>query len=95
MINITGAQGNDPNLGSWNETKLTCNLVHDQLSTLIIAHIRQWIAIRAFTFHLKMGNKVLTNRLSLDMEQVHSVFPSFHIEKIDINDQRGYFTFGG
>jgi len=95
LINITVAQGIDPYLGSWNETKLIYSLIRNQTSTLIIAHIRQWTAASAFTFHLDIGDVALTNRLALDFEQVRTVFPSFCIEKTDTNDQRGYFTFGG
>jgi hypothetical protein len=95
LVSVTVAQGIDPNLGSWNETKLNYNLIRNQTSTSIVAHIRQWNLISAFTFHLETGNNALTNKISLDMAQVRTVFPSFHIEKIDTNDQRGYFTFAG
>jgi hypothetical protein len=95
LINITVAQGIDPYLGSWNETKLIYSLIRNQTSTLIIAHIRQWNIIPAFTFHLETGDKDLKNTILLDMEEVRTVFSSFHIEKIDINDQRGFLTFGG
>ncbi|CAF1194227.1 unnamed protein product [Rotaria sp. Silwood1] len=37
----------------------------------------------------------MTNTVPLDIEHVRTVFPSFHIERIDKNDQRGYFTFKG
>jgi hypothetical protein len=95
LIDVSVGQGTDPYLGSWNETKLTYNLVRNQTLTSIVAHIRQWSLVPAFTFHLETGNKDLTNKISLDMEQVRTVFPSFFIEKMDMNDQRSYFTFGG
>jgi hypothetical protein len=95
LISITDEQGTDPNLGSWNETKLTYNLVRNQATTSIVAHIRQWSIVSAFTFHLETGDTALTNKMPLDFDSVRTVFPSFHIEKIDANDQRGYVTFAG
>jgi hypothetical protein len=95
LLGITTAQGIDPYLGSWNETKLTYNLVRNQATTSIVAHIRQWSLVPAFTFHLETGDTALTNQILLTMDQVRTVFPSFHIEKIGVNDQRGYFTLGG
>jgi hypothetical protein len=95
LVSITDAQGTDPNLGSWNETKLTYNLVQNQTTTPIVADIRQWSIGSFFTFYLETGDKVLTNQVLLDMDQVRTVFPSFHIEKIGMNDQRGYFITGG
>ncbi len=95
LLSITATQGTDPNLGSWNDTRLTYNLVRNQTSTPIVASIRQWTIVQAFSFHLETGDKVLPNKIPLDMEQVRTVFPSFQIEKMDMNDQRGYFTFEG
>ena len=95
LASITFEEGTDPNLGNWNETKLTYNLVRNQTSTSIIAHIREWSIVSAVTFHLETGDKALTNKISLDMEQVRTVFPSFNIEQTDMNDQRGFFSFGG
>ncbi|CAF1261231.1 unnamed protein product [Rotaria sordida] len=95
LTNVTVAEGDDPNLGGWNQTTLTYDLVSNQTSTSISAHIRQWNIISAFTFHLETGDNALTDRIALDMEQVRTVFPSFYIEKIDMNDQRGFFTFEG
>ncbi|CAF3564069.1 unnamed protein product [Rotaria socialis] len=95
LTNISTAQGNDPNLGSWNETILTYNLTRNQSSTPVVARIRQWNIVSAFTFHLETGDRALTDRLPLDMEQVRTVFPSFYIEKMSMDDQRGYFTFSG
>jgi len=95
LLGITTAQGIDPYLGSWNETKLTYNLVRSQATTSIVAHIRQWSLVPAFTFHLETGDTTLTNQILLDIKQVRTVFPSFHIEKIGVNDQRGYFILGG
>ncbi|CAF1499818.1 unnamed protein product [Adineta ricciae] len=95
LVDIRTDQGTDPNLGSWNETRLTYNLVRPQSSTSIVARIRQWNIVSAYTFHLETGDQALTNEVVLDMEQVRTVFPSFHIEKTDMGDNRGYFTFGG
>jgi hypothetical protein len=95
LISITTAQGTDPILGAWNETKLTHNLVRNQTATSIVAHIRQWSIVPALTFHLETGDIALTSKIPLDIEQIRTVFPSFHIEKLSSNDQRGYFTVGG
>lgn len=95
LLNITTGQGTDPYLGSWNETKLSYSLVRNQTTTTIVAHIRQWSSIPAFTFHLETGDTPLTYTIPLKFEEIRTVFPSFFIEKIDINDQRGYFTVGG
>jgi len=95
LISITTAQGTDPILGAWNETKLTHNLVRNQTTTSIVAHIRQWNIVPALMFHLETGDTPLTNKIPLDMEEIRTVFPSFYIEKIDVTDQRGYFTVGG
>jgi hypothetical protein len=95
LLNISTAQGTDPFLGLWNETQLNYNLVRPQGSTLVVGRIRQWSIVSAFTFHLDVGSHDLTNTIALDLEEVRTVFPSFHIEQIDSNDQRGYFTFGG
>jgi hypothetical protein len=95
LLNITGAQGTDPLLGNWNETQFVFNLVRKRMSTVVVARIRQWSILSAFTFHLDTGDQDLTNRVALDMEQVRTVFPSFHIEQMNANDERGYFTYGG
>jgi len=95
LVSITTAVGTDPSLGLWNETRITYNLVRSQTTTPIVARIRQWSIVPAFTFYLETGDTALTNKIALDMEQIRTVFPSFYIEKIDANDQRGYFTFGG
>ena len=95
LISINTTQGTDSNLGDWNETQLIYSLVRRQASTTVVARIRQWSLVSAFTFHLDTGDKDLTNRISLDMEEVRTVFPSFKIEEIDENDDRGYFTLGG
>ena len=96
LINITTGQGNDSNLGSWNETQLNFDLVRNGTQTIVLGRIRQWHDISAITFHLNIGNQVLTNTKPLDADTVRTVFPSFHIEKIDgKEDERGYFTFAG
>ena len=95
LASIAFAEGTDPNLGSWNETNLTFNLVRNQASTPVVAHIRQWHLVSAFTFHLETGDQVLTSTQSLDKEHVRTAFPSFYIEKIGMNDQRGFFSYEG
>jgi hypothetical protein len=95
LTNVAYAQGNDPNLGAWNETQLIYDLNRNGTHIKIVGHIRQWSLVSAFTFHLDTGDQILTNTISLDMDHVRTVFPSFNIEQIDMNDQRGYFTFEG
>jgi len=95
LTNITYATGNDPNLGSWNETQLIYDLVRSGIYTKIVGHIREWNSISGVTFHLDTGDQTLINTVPLDMETVRTVFPSFRIEQIDMNDQRGYFTLSG
>ena len=48
LLGITTAQGTDPYLGSWNETKLTYNLLRNETATSIVAHIRQWSIVSSF-----------------------------------------------
>ncbi len=95
LVSITTAQGTDPYLGNWNETKLTYNLIRNQSTTSVVAHIRQWSMVPAFTFYLETGDTTLTNTIPLEIDQIRTVFPSFYIEKTNINDQRGYITIGG
>ena len=95
LANIAEGQGTDPYLGAWNETAISYNLVRNQSTTLVTTRIRQWTAGSAFTFYFETGNQELNNQVALDFEQIRTVFPSFRIEKMDANDQRGYFTFGG
>ncbi len=95
LTNITYEQGNDPNLGGWNETQLIYDLVRSGLHSKIVGHIRQWSLISAITFHLDTGDQIMTNTVPFNIDHVRTVFPSFHIEQIDQNDQRGYFTFEG
>jgi hypothetical protein len=64
------------------------------MHTKIVGHIRQW-SFSAITFHLDTGDQTMTNTIPLDMDHVRTVFPSFNIEQIDNNDQRGYFEFSG
>ena len=82
-------------MGSWNETQLNFDLLRNGTHTKIVATIRQWNDISAITFHLNTGNEILTNTKPLDPDTVRTVFPSFHIEKIDNKEERGYFTFAG
>src|SRR5271163_3370911 len=42
LTSISNAQGNDPNLGSWNETQLNYDLVRSGIHTKIVGCIRQW-----------------------------------------------------
>jgi hypothetical protein len=95
LTNISNAQGNDPNLGSWNETQLSYDLVRSGIHTKIVGRIRQWREISAITFHLDTGDQIMMNTVPFDTYHVRTIFPSFHIEQIDMNDNRGYFTFAG
>jgi hypothetical protein len=95
LTSISTAQGNDPNLGSWNETQLNFDLVRSGTHTKVVGSIRQWHEISAITFNLDTGNQVLTNTVPLDSNNVRTVFPSFHIEQIDRKEERGFFTFAG
>jgi hypothetical protein len=95
LTNIAYEQGNDPKLGGWNETQLIYDLVRSGIHTKIVGHIRQWSAFSAITFHLNTGDQMMTNTIPYNIDHVRTVFPSFHIEQIDQNDQRGYFTFEG
>lgn len=95
LTSITTAQGNDPYLGNWNETQLNYDLARNGTHTKIVASIRQWQDISAITFHFSTGDQTLTNTVPLDRDQVRTVFPSFNIEQLDKDDQRGYFTFEG
>jgi hypothetical protein len=95
LTSIAYAEGNDPNLGSWNETQLIYDLVRDGTHTKIVGHLREWSLVSAITFHLDTGDQIMTNTVPLSMDDVRTVFPSFYIEQININDQRGYFTYSG
>ena len=95
LVNITTAEGTDPNLGCWNETKITYTLVSSGKTTPIFAHIRQWSMVSAFTFHLETGDRELTTTIGLSRDTVRTVYPSFLIEKMSVNDDRGYITLGG
>ncbi|CAF3719866.1 unnamed protein product [Adineta steineri] len=95
LIDISFAQGIDSNLGHWNETQLNYDLVRDGIHTKIVGRIRQWYSYSAITFHLDTGDQIMTNTVPLTMNTVRTVFPSFDIEQIDSNDQRGYFTIAG
>jgi hypothetical protein len=95
LTSISSAQGYDPLLGSWSETQLNYDLGRSATHTKIVGHIREWHAFSAITFHLDTGDQVLTNTVPLDIKHVRTVFPSFNIEQIDSNDQRGYFTYEG
>jgi hypothetical protein len=95
LASISTSQGNDPNLGGWNETQLNYDLVLHGTHTKIVGRIREWHEISAITFHLNTGDQVLINTDPLDMNHVRTIFPSFKIEQINRMDQRGYFTFEG
>jgi hypothetical protein len=95
LVSITTAEGTDPILGNWNETRLTYNLVRSQKPTPIVARIRQWDLVSALTFYLETGDVELTTNTVLHMDDVRTVFPSFFVEKMDQNDHRGYFRVGG
>ena len=95
LANITTAEGKDSTLGSWNETRLTYLLIRKQKTTPIVARIRQWSTVSALTFYLETGDLELTTNVTLHVDDVRTVFPSFLIEKMDQNDRRGYFTVAG
>jgi LEA14-like dessication related protein len=95
LIDIRLVQGNDPNLGSWNETQLIYTLNHSGTVSNITGRIRQWNSYPAISFHLDTGDKMLINNNLLDKNQVRTIFPSFNIEQIGMNDNRAYFTYQG
>jgi len=95
LIDIHFESGNDRNLGKWNETQFIYNLNLNETTTNITGRIRQWELFSAITFHLDTGSLNLINTIPLSINQVRTVFPSFRIEQIDANDNRGFFTFEG
>jgi len=95
LIDISRGSGFDPHLGDYIDIKLSYDLVRSGIHTRIVGHIRDWYSGSAISFHLDTGDQMMTNTVPLDMDHVRTVFPSFHIEQIDKNDQRGYFTFEG
>ncbi|CAF0880414.1 unnamed protein product [Didymodactylos carnosus] len=95
LIDTRLDQGNDENLGEWNETQLIYRLIFSGTETNVTGRVRQWSSVAAITFHLDIGNEPLTSSDSLSMDEVRTVFPSFSIEQIDMNDHRGYFTYAG
>jgi hypothetical protein len=95
LKDISYAEGNDPNLGSWNETQLNYDLVHSGIHRKIVGSIRQWKSISAITFHLNTGDQIMSSTVPLNANSVRTAFPGFHIEKINMDDQRGFFRFEG
>jgi hypothetical protein len=95
LIDTRHVQGWDSYLGSWNETRLIYNLNRSGIVSNITGRIRQWNTLPAISFHLDTGSEMLTNNVLLDKNQIRTIFPSFKIEQIDMNDNRGYFTFQG
>ena len=95
LIDTRLDQGNDENLGEWNETQLIYSLTRSGTQTNVTGRVRQWSSVAAITFHLNIGNEPLTSSDSLSMDEVRTVFPSFNIEQIGTNDDRGYFTYAG
>ncbi|CAF3961313.1 unnamed protein product [Rotaria sordida] len=93
LIDTRLDHGYDENLGEWNETQLIYSLTRNGIQTNVTGRARQWSSISAITFHLDIGNESLTSSDSLSMDEVRTVFPSFNIERIDMNGQRGYFTY--
>ncbi|CAF0898885.1 unnamed protein product [Rotaria sordida] len=89
LIDTRFVQCNDPNLGNWNETQLIYILNRNGIISNITGHIRQWNSQSALTFHLDTGDKILMNSKLLDKNQIRTIFPSFNIEQIDGNDNRG------
>jgi hypothetical protein len=82
-------------LSEWNETQLIYGLIRSGTKTNVTGRVRQWSLFAAITFHLDIGSEPLTNTVSLTMDEVRTVFPSFHIEQSGKNDHRGYFTYKG
>ncbi|UJR07070.1 hypothetical protein I4U23_011358 [Adineta vaga] len=95
LINISYTSGFDPSLGDYRDFQLIYDLVRSGIHTKIVGHIRDWYSVSGISFHLDTGDQILSNTIPLDMNEVRTVFPSFHIEQIDEKDQRGYFTFEG
>ncbi|CAF1382632.1 unnamed protein product, partial [Adineta ricciae] len=95
LINITSGSGFDPQLGDYRDFQLNYDLARGGIHTIIVGHIRDWYSISGISFHLDTGDQILTNTVPLGMNDIRTVFPSFHIEQIDDGDQRGYFTFEG
>lgn len=95
LIDTHLVQGNDKLLGEWNETQLIYGLTRGGIKTNVTGRVRQWSSFSAITFHLDIGSEPLTNTVPLTVDEVRTVFPSFHIEQIGTNDQRGYFTYEG
>ncbi|CAF0787041.1 unnamed protein product [Rotaria sordida] len=88
-------QGYDSILGEFNETQFIYNFNLNNKSLNVTERIRQWKSFPAITFHFDNHLTFLNNDIQLNMDQIQTVFPSFYIEKIDHNDHRAYFTFGG
>ncbi|CAF0870990.1 unnamed protein product [Rotaria sp. Silwood1] len=95
LIDSYVKQGYDLILGEFNETNFIYNFNLNNKSLNVTGRIRQWKSIPAITFHFDNNLSILNNDILLNMDQVQTVFPSFYIEKIDKNDHRAYFTFGG
>ncbi|CAF1089846.1 unnamed protein product [Rotaria sp. Silwood1] len=93
LTGISYTSGFDPNLGDYRDFQLSYDLVRDGIHTTIVGHIRDWYGASGISFHLDTGDQIMTNIVPLDMDHVRTVFPSFCIEQMDQNDQRGYFTF--
>jgi hypothetical protein len=95
LMDICFANGDHPTLGQWNETRLIYSLYVSGQVTNVTGQVRQWSSLSAITFHFNTGNEILSSSVPLDMDLVRTVFPSFQIEQIGIDDHRGYMTFGG
>jgi hypothetical protein len=92
---ITRTSGYDPQLGDYRDFQLRYDLVRAGMHTEIVGHVRDWYSGLGISFHLDTGNQTMTNTVPLSMDNVRTIFPSFRIEQMDKNDQRGYFTFEG
>ena len=95
LIDITTTHGLDPALGAWNETVFTYHLIRNQQMIPIVTSIRQWSMVSAITFYLDTGNAVLPIHEPLSVDDTRTVFPSFLIERMNKDDERGYFTYAG
>ena len=83
----------DSNLGDYRNFQLSFSRVRSGISPIIVGHMCDWYAIFGISFHLDTGNQTMTNIVPPDLDHVHTIFPSLHIEEVDQNDQRGYFRF--
>jgi hypothetical protein len=95
LIDLILKEGSDELLGEWNESELIYQFEMNEKFVNISTSILEWKSIPAIIFSFSNGLNELNNEISLDMDRVQTVFPSFYIENVDNNDDLGYLTFGG